>query len=59
MNNMVAHSLQQYLHIDHLNRPFDIVLFLFMSLTIVIPFLLFLSAVISVVIFSLIRLFPG
>jgi hypothetical protein len=56
---MVAHSLKHYLPIEQLDHTFDIALFLFMSLTIVIPFVLFLSAVISVVIFSLIRLFPG
>ena len=56
---MATHSLKHYLHIEHLEHPFDVALFLFMSLTIVIPFVLFLIAVISVVIFSLIRLFPG
>ena len=56
---MAAHNLKQYLHVEHLDHTLDIALLLFMSLTIVIPFVLFLSAVISVVIFSLIRLFPG
>ena len=56
---MVAHSLKHYLHIEHLDHTFDIALFLFKSLTIEIPFVLFLSALISVVIFSLMRLFPG
>ena len=56
---MVAHSLKHYLHVEHLEHPFDIALFLFMSLTILIPAVLFLFAVVSVVIFSLIRVFTG
>ena len=56
---MAAHSLKHYLHIEHLEHPCDIALFLFMSLAILIPAVLFLFAVVSVVTFSLIRLFTG
>lgn len=59
VNTAMAHALKHFFHIEHWERPIDILLFFCMALSVAILVALFVIAVTSVIIFSLIRLFNG
>jgi hypothetical protein len=56
---MIVHTSKHPFHLQSFENKFDIALFFFMTLSIVLPAVLFIFAVISLVIYTIVNVITG